>query len=76
MQVVASLLMVLVGIGLLAAARYPHLPLLRSIYIWRIIFKNDPLPDPLPIDRQVAAASGLFWIALGVGMLLYLSGPQ
>ena len=68
MQVVACALLVLVGVAIIAAAVDPTLPLLRSVYWWRIPFRGRPTR----LERLSVAGGGLLWIAVGGGLFAYL----
>lgn len=61
LQVLTCLLLVLVGIAGIAAARRPALPVLRSVYWWRIPFKGRPTI----FERMITAIGGALFVVLG-----------
>jgi hypothetical protein len=70
MQLVACGLLIAVGVAFIAAAMNPDLPLARSIYWWRVLFKRSSRPGTY--ERLSAVIGGMLYIALGGGILVYL----
>jgi hypothetical protein len=70
MQLVACALLILVGVAAIAAAIKPDLPLARSIYWWRVLFRRSG--RPAPVERLSAVFGGLLYIVLGGGILIYI----
>jgi hypothetical protein len=69
MQIVACLLLILVGVSQIAVAIDPTIPVLRSAYWWRIPFKGRPT---LLFERLPGALMGLVLIAAAGYLLVYV----
>jgi hypothetical protein len=68
-QALACFLCVAVGIAGIAAAVNPALPVLRSAYWWRILFRRKGRPSTF--ERFEMVAGGVLWIVFGGGLFIY-----